>query len=154
MSSIKYQDFDDFAGIIISGAPILITEVEQRPYLELFSFLEDINIPVLGICFGHQMLGLIHGASGIKCTESREDIKVRFSEKSVIWQETGHFIFNEDHCEAIGLPNDFQLLASSNICDVEGMRHNNKPLYGVQFHPETSNANGIKLLINFCKSCQ
>ena len=54
--------FDSFSGIIVSGAPILLTRVDLKKYVELFRFIKTIDIPVLGICFGHQIIGLLYGS--------------------------------------------------------------------------------------------
>jgi len=48
---------DSFDGIIISGAPILITEEDMEPYLSQASWIKTTEKPVLGICFGHQLIG-------------------------------------------------------------------------------------------------
>ena len=55
-------------------------------------------------------------------------------------------------CEVKKLPRDFELIASSAHCKIEGMRHKTKTLYGVQFHPEAFAApyfHGRTLLENF-----
>ena len=46
----------DFDGVILSGAPILITEQNLSPYLERLNWIKSTEKPVLGICFGHQIL--------------------------------------------------------------------------------------------------
>ena len=58
------------------------------------------------------------------------------------------------YCEVKQLPPGFELLASSAHCRVEAMRHKQKPLYGVQFHPEAYEApflDGKRLLANFAR---
>ena len=62
-------------------------------------------------------------------------------------------LFNEDHEEHITLPEDFIQIASSELTEVEAMRHRAKPIYSVQFHPETSGDQGFKMLENFSKLC-
>jgi len=47
------------------------------------------------------------------------------------------------------------LLARSNICDIEAMRHQSKPLFGIQWHPEVSHTEkGMLLLQNFLEVCR
>ncbi|MEY3683114.1 MAG: hypothetical protein RLZZ289_1649, partial [Bacteroidota bacterium] len=59
---LKQTDLSPFEGIVISGAPILLTEIDPQPYLDTFRWILDENRPILGICFGHQIMGLLHGA--------------------------------------------------------------------------------------------
>jgi GMP synthase (glutamine-hydrolysing) len=54
-------------GIVFSGAPLLITEIDMSKYVEHVSWLKSFQKPILGICFGHQLLGLLYGAKGAKC---------------------------------------------------------------------------------------
>ena len=52
-------------------------------------------------------------------------------------------------------PRDFEILARSNVCDIEAMKHVHRPLYGVQWHPEVVHTeHGQKLLRNFIELCK
>jgi GMP synthase-like glutamine amidotransferase len=58
------------------------------------------------------------------------------------------------YCEVKRLPPNFKLLATSGHCRIEAMRHRERPLYGVQFHPEAFDApffHGRQLLRNFAR---
>lgn len=149
------QEFPEAKGIIISGAPLLITEIDMSKYLTATSWLKTVAIPVLGICFGHQILGLQYGATGSKIREDRDwqeieqmEIDVLFSRMPTVFQ------MMEDHCEVISIPQGFKLLASSDASINEGMRHKEKNLFGVQFHPEVSGNMGSILIENFIQICE
>ena len=149
-----WKDIITYKGIIISGAPILVTEIDTKPYLDKFQFLTTITIPVLGICFGHQILGMVWGASAARCKEARKSIEISLERNSKLFKGIGgNSIFNEDHCEMISLPKHFEQTATSDHCKIEGMQHLSKALFGVQFHPETSGKNGLQLLRNFLRIC-
>jgi len=137
--------------IILSGAPVLLTETSPEPFLEKFAFLKSIPVPVLGICFGHQLLGLLHGATVFKGKEVRNSIPVDILQPDPIFLgvKTGA-LFKEDHTEGISLPDGFVHLAKSADYQIEAMKHPFKSIYGVQFHPEVSFENGRQLLKNFC----
>ncbi len=153
--TIKLADITPFQTtehdkIIISGAPILLTQVDQAPYLEKFQFLKALKQPVLGVCFGHQILGLLHGARAFKCDEDRDWQNIQVHDHKELFKDFEPQVqMKQDHTECIDLPNDFICTASSVVCSVEAMRHAFKPFYGVQFHPEISEYWGAALIKNF-----
>lgn len=137
-------------GIIISGAPILITEVDVEPYLEKFDFLRSYKKPVLGICFGHQILGLLFNAEASKCVPSRTTEEItQINPSELLNQIPKKFPMSQDHCECISLPEGFIHVASSQTCLNEMMIHTQKPFIGVQFHPEVSAKYGAQFFENF-----
>jgi GMP synthase (glutamine-hydrolysing) len=142
-------------GIVISGAPILITEVDPAPYLTQLDWLKEIQIPVFGICFGHQILGLLHGASAARQREDRDWQEIEALEEHPLFSKLPTtFEMMEDHCESISVPAHFQLLATSDTCVNEAMYHKEKPLFGVQFHPEVSGNQGTLIIENFVDICR
>lgn len=141
-----------FSGIIFSGAPLLITEIDMEPYLLHVEWIKRFEKPILGICFGHQLLGLLHGSRGSRMREDRDwqEIEV-FVESPLFDKLPSVFEMMEDHCESISIATDFQLVASSDACVNESMQHISQPFYGVQFHPEVSGNFGQILIENFVK---
>ncbi len=141
-------------GVIISGAPILITEIDYTKHLEQLAFLKELEIPVLGICFGHQVLGLLHGALPSRQKEDRDWQTIESLEEHALFDKLPtEFEMMEDHCESISVPKDFRLLAVSDACVNEAMCHTSKQLIGVQFHPEVSGNQGTLLIENFVNIC-
>ncbi|MFT5582193.1 MAG: GMP synthase (glutamine-hydrolyzing) [Psychromonas sp.] len=145
---------DNFIGIILSGAPILVTEIDMEPYFEAFEWLKKPKNPILGICFGHQLIGILNGAFASKMKEDRDSQEIEFYSESILCKKMPQLVsMMEDHCEAISIPSGFKLLGSSDVCINEAMEHNEKPWYGVQFHPETSGNMGFLLIENFINHC-
>lgn len=156
LETMHEENWDKYSGIIISGAPILLTEEEDPSiYSKRFEFLKELKIPVLGICFGHQMLGMVHGALINRQKEDRDWQNIeQIGEEPLFDKLPTEFEMMEDHCECISVPKDFELIAVSDACINEAMRHKTKQLYGVQFHPEVSGNYGSLLFENFIKICQ
>jgi len=154
LDEIKDSEFKSFSGIIISGAPTLLTQINIEEYVNLFKFVKKVNVPILGICIGHQVIGLLYGSeiTAGKMIDKMEQIKI-VKEDDLFIDITDLALFREEHSEFISLPEQFILLAKSKSCDNEAMKHKNKSIYGVQFHPEMSNDNGRKLFRNFLQKC-
>lgn len=145
----------DALGFVISGAPILITEVDTEPYLKQFEWLKTETKPVLGICFGHQMMGLTFGALSNRQREDRDWQIIEVIADCPLFDKLPVEIeLMEDHCEAISIPKDFIHTAVSDATVNEGMMHQTLPLYGVQFHPEVSGNHGSIILENFVHICE
>jgi GMP synthase (glutamine-hydrolysing) len=150
---------DDLAlsadGVIFSGAPILLTEVDYDPYLRKIAWLDRFNKPILGICFGHQLIGLHYGASVSRQRDDRGNQVIAVLATNPLFDDLpDEFDMIEDHCESISVPAGFELSATSDMTVNEAMFHKNKPVFGVQFHPEVSGENGLILLKNFTKLVQ
>lgn len=148
------SDFKNVSGIIFSGSPTMFTETDPAPYFEKFDFIKAGNIPVLAICFGHQLLGLMHGAKIFRSEEVRTTIPIRVVKVDPLFEGLSpQTEMAEDHTEGITLPAEFIHLATSSTYTIESMRHPILPLWGVQFHPEVSGDNGKKLIGNFLRQC-
>jgi GMP synthase (glutamine-hydrolysing) len=157
--TVPFFDFDESniaaaTGIIISGAPILVTEEDMGSYITASEWIKTISIPLLGICFGHQLIGIHYGSIAKKMKEDREFQEIEIFEESKLFARLPRIIeMQEDHCEFISVPNGFKQLASSDHCFHEAMEHTEKPIYGIQFHPEVSGNHGNIIIENFLKIC-
>jgi GMP synthase (glutamine-hydrolysing) len=149
------EDLQKSSGIIFSGSPTFFTEVDHSPYFDHYDFVKEGTIPTLGICFGHQLMGLLHGSTIFRGEAIRETITISVVKEDKLFAGLGHETeMREDHTEGISLPPGFVHLARSSSYIVEGMRHPFLPLWGVQFHPEVSGENGKKLIANFLSFCK
>lgn len=149
------SDLNDASGVILSGAPILVTEVEMLPYVQKMQWLKTTDLPVLGICFGHQLIGILHGAFASMMKPDRDWQTIEAFESSPLLDRLPtEFQMMEDHCETISIPQGFDLIASSDACVNEMMQHKEKSLFGVQFHPEVSGNHGRVMIENFVKLCE
>jgi len=84
----------DSIGIVFSGAPILITEIDMSKYIEHVQWIKAYQKPILGICFGHQLLGLLYGAKSAKMREDRNWQEIEIIEESPLFNRVrNRFIF-------------------------------------------------------------
>jgi GMP synthase (glutamine-hydrolysing) len=148
------DDLQNITGLVISGAPILITEQNISAYLEKILWIKETKIPVLGICFGHQLIGITFGAYCARMREDRDWQTVEVFEECPLFEKLPtEFEVMEDHCETVSIPAGFKLIAASDVCVNEAMQHSTLPIFGVQFHPEVSGNFGRVIFDNFTRIC-
>ncbi len=143
-------------GIIFTGGPSVVTDA-NAPVVE--KELLEIGIPILGICYGCQVMGHLLGGTVEKATQKEYG-------KTKIQFDTGSQLFNGLNAENISWmshtyyvstpPKGFDIIASTDTCPVGAMANDDKKLYGVQFHPEVVHTpQGNDILNNFLyKICE
>ena len=103
--------------------------------------------PVLGICHGHQLFGVLYGSPLLRDEEGEDGAyTVDIEKESALFAGYKNKIKVEQHHNySIMLSEEFELLASSPRCLVQAMKHKVKQIYGVQFHAEKNH----RLIRNF-----
>jgi len=156
ITSFNDLESEGIDGLVLSGGtPRIGLEDDLGNSGEYF---EKAKFPILGICAGHQFMGRFFGG---KVTPSKipefgkielkilkqDELFDGVPEKSIVW------LSHND--EVSKLPNDFELLAESENCKNQAMKHRKKPFYGVQFHPEVEHTEyGEQIFKNFVKICE
>ncbi|MCL4104058.1 UNVERIFIED_CONTAM: hypothetical protein GTU68_034920 [Idotea baltica] len=141
-------------GIVLSGGPESVAESES-PRAPACVF--ELDIPVLGICYGMQTMaqqfgGKVEGSAtsefGYAQIRSLADGGLLHDIRDHVWMSHGD--------KVVELPQDFELIAETDSCPIAGMAHRNKPFYGIQFHPEvTHTLQGMRIFEHFClEICQ
>jgi GMP synthase (glutamine-hydrolysing) len=138
------------AGIILSGGPSAVFENgAPRPHKDIFS----LGIPVLGICYGHQVIAQMLGgkvAKGARREFGKEilavtdtkGIFVGLSHEETVWFSHGD--------QVAKLPVGFKVTASTGSCKHAAYADLARNIFGIQFHPEvTHTKHGKKMLENF-----
>jgi len=140
------------AGIILGGGP----SIERAG--NCFKYVKELDLPILGICLGHQIIAQAYGGEiGAAGIESYAKIEINIKDENDIFKGLGDImkVWASHKDEVKKLPDGFKILANSPICDIEAMKHEKKPLYGIQFHPEVYHTeNGPKLFENFYEVCK
>ncbi|AKB84283.1 GMP synthase subunit A [Methanococcoides methylutens] len=139
-------------GIILSGGP----SMERIGLCQ--EYVESIDRPILGICLGHQLIARTFGGqTGSGDLGGYAEIDVEVLEEDDILKGLGPrtSVWASHADEVIALPEGFLHLARSDVCEIEAMRHPDRPIYGVQWHPEVAHtAQGEELFMNFFEVCE
>ncbi len=141
-------------GVILSGGPMSVND-GNAPKLNKGIF--DLNVPILGICYGLQLMTHMHKPGSVAYAEKREFGRARISvikrndlfagipEESTVWMSHGDQI--------IQLPENFDIIARTENAPVAAVKDVTRPVYGVQFHPEVVHTEfGREILHNFVRN--
>ena len=148
----RVKDFNSIRGIILSGGPSTVTKEKfERVPIEIFSK----KIPILGICYGLQLIAKLYGGK-IKSSKRKREFGRAFIFKKRRSELTKNFFKNKSsvwmsHEDAVvKLPKNFQVIAYTKDSRLTIIENKKKKIYGVKFHPEiTHTDNGKKIFKNF-----
>ena len=148
----EIKEFEHIKGIIFSGGPSSVT---SKNYQTISKKIFDKNIPILGICYGLQLIAKLFGGK-IKPSRGTREFgrayltkknhsqltKNFFKKKTIVWMS------HED--AVVKLPKSFKTIASTKSSKLTIIENTQKKIYGVQFHPEvTHTENGKQIFKNF-----
>jgi GMP synthase (glutamine-hydrolysing) len=150
------EEYVDAKGIILSGGPKSTIAADAVPYdRRLFAT----EVPMLGLCYGHQLIALHFGGRVTKgktkeygqadVTLTQPDVLFTgLQKKQRVWMS---------HWDVVAkTPADFVTIGATADCPIAVMRHVSKPIWSCQFHLEVHHTtNGLRVLENFLfKICQ
>ncbi len=151
---VKNKDINkSIKGIILSGGPLNVYQIDRHSFDK--RIIEN-QIPILGICFGHQILSKLNGGK-VKHSKHREFglVDIKKKNKSILIQnffdkQNKNKVWMSHADQVSKLPKNFKVIASSSNSKFTIIENKKKNFYGVQFHPEvTHTKNGKKLIKNF-----
>ncbi|USG59596.1 aminodeoxychorismate/anthranilate synthase component II [Sneathiella marina] len=141
------------SGIVLSPGPCdpdragICLDLVKRAAVE--------NIPVLGVCLGHQTIGQVFGGKVVRADQLMhgKTSRIKHSGTSVFTGLPDDFIATRYHSLTIDpstIPNTLEITATTSDGVIMGLSHKDLPLHGVQFHPESiASEHGHALLQNF-----
>lgn len=136
-----------YKGIIFTGGPNSVYD-ETSPHFD--TEILDLGIPVLGICYGAQLLAFMAGGkvSGAK-DKSEYGNTILYSENHKLFegvpQKSNCFMNHTDYVSEV--PAGFTVIATTKNCPAAAFVNEEKGLYGVQFHPEVTHTEYGKTMI-------
>jgi GMP synthase (glutamine-hydrolysing) len=146
------KDLMDVDGLVLGGGP----SIEKAG--NSFIYLDELDVPVLGICLGLHIIakhfggevktGDVGGYAEVEIQLLKDDeLFSGFPESFTVWAS---------HADEVKrMPENFIHLAQSKICRFEAIRHPDRPVYGVQWHPEVYHSQyGEELYRNFIEICK
>ncbi len=172
---IQFRDLDegfhvmkDIDCVVISGSAARIVNPSHRNMFEgVINLIKTCNLPILGICYGHQLLSWAFGSKVSSLPQpvldqfekvrviNVDEIFAGFAKQETIPLSENHYDYVlKESLDQAGMV----LLADSASCEVEAIKHKSKPFYGVQFHPERINAKseshseGHRVIENFYRN--
>jgi len=150
------SELRDLDGLILSGGAARIGLSGELGNCAAFL---DLDVPVLGICAGHQFMARHYGG------DAREAPEPEFGAADITLVDGGGAIFAgtpetqtvwESHNDEVHvLPNGFRITASSPSCEIQGMENEVGTRFGLQFHPEVNDSEyGREMFENFIRVCK
>lgn len=154
------EDLSQVKGVILSGSPFSVRD-EKSPIPDLTNIRK--KFPLLGVCYGAQFLAQSNGGEVLP-SKIREYGRANLgfidydsllmkgmSHNSQVWMSHGDTILN--------LPQDFNIITSTESVKVAGFKVDNEDTYGIQFHPEVYHTTEGSILlnnfvVNICKCSQ
>ena len=143
-------DFEGARGIIISGGPASVVE-PTSPRVDRAIY--DLGLPILGICYGHQLLAKdLGGRVSPGVTKEYGHSSVHTEESPLfrgiprrdftVWMSHGDTV--------VDTPPGFETIGETDDCKVAAMQHPDRRLFGLQFHPEVVHTEfGTEIYRNF-----
>ena len=148
----RINNFDKFKGIILSGGPSTVT---KQKFQSIPKIIFSKNIPILGICYGLQLIAKLFGGK-IKSSKKRREFgrAIIFRKKKSLllknFFRSNQSVWMSHEDAVVKLPKNFVVTAYTKDSKLTAIENKNKKLYGVQFHPEVTHTdNGKQIFKNF-----
>jgi para-aminobenzoate synthetase component 2 len=155
--AVKSRDVDGYDGVLISPGPGAPEQAGMS--VELVGVCEDKGVPLLGVCLGHQAIAVAHGATVSRAPEllHGKTSEVVHEHAGVLHLLPSPFTVTRYHSLAVEedtLPAELDVTGRTPGGVVMALRHRDKPVEGVQFHPESVlTQGGHTLLASWLAQC-
>ncbi len=144
--------YKDISHLIVSPGPGKPEDAGKS--IEIIKEAKN-HIPILGVCLGHQAIIEAFGGKIIKCSEIKHGkiSQISYTESIIFKNLDDPFEATRYHslcADPLSLPKSLRVTAKTETNTIMAVEHIFKPVYGVQFHPESiATVDGFKILNNF-----
>lgn len=151
--------YPELSGIVISPGPCTPTEAGNSLALITANSKRDKTFPLLGVCLGHQAIAQSFGGNIIRAPQPIHGkvSEIFHNQENIFRNIPSPFIATRYHSllvEEKTFPSELSITARTNDGLIMALAHRTKPIFGVQFHPESiASTNGHNLLKNFLGYC-
>ena len=147
----------DADGIVLSGGALSL-EGTDAPLGRVGEWIDDVTVPVLAICVGHQFLGRYFGGRVARGAPEfgSVDLTVDRPDDRLFAGLPAHLrVWASHNDQVVDAPPGWSVLAHSAACQVEAMSCPDRPIWGVQFHPEVEHTEGGREIFrHFLDACR
>ena len=149
----KIKDFDTIKGIILSGGPSTVTK-KKFPSIPKEILLK--KIPILGICYGLQLIAKLFGGTIKSSKKKREFGRVILYQKNNsqltkdFFKVKNQSVWMSHQDVVVKIPKSFKVVASTLDSKLTVIENSSKKIYGIQFHPEVTHTSyGKQIFKNY-----
>lgn len=149
-SNASVKELKGSRGIILSGGP---ASVHDKTAIGYDKKIFDLNVPVLGLCYGHQLITQ-HFGGKVKPGKTKEygyaKLRLKGASKLLKGLTSNRRVWMSHGDSVTDVPSDFVVTGKTIDCPVASMADEKHQLYGLQFHPEVAHTQeGMQILKNF-----
>lgn len=133
------NNYNKYDAIVLSGGQKYAVHINPEAYEKELELIKNFNKPILGICLGFQLINYAFGEKLKKFEKKRiGEFQIKIISKNKIFNSmTKTLKVSESHRWFVEKTNFLKTIATSEKC-IEAVKHPNKEIYGVQFHPESN----------------
>ncbi len=144
-------DTENLKGFILSGGP---DSVYDDTSMQITKDILTLQVPILGICYGMQLLAQLSGGEVTKAQVPEFGLTDIFFEQHPLFENMPQMKVWMNHNDRVcTLPTTAKIIARTEDCEIAGFADETHKQYGVQFHPEVMhNVKEMKIFENFCRN--
>ena len=140
LKGVSAEKFESYDAVALSGSPDMMTSPKTvSKFQPEGDAVLDSKVPILGVCFGHQLIAHAFGGKVVKDKQGvKEMVETTVLKEDPLFEGLPRsLMLMESRYEVVkSPPTSFSLLARSATSRIAAMKHPSRLLYGVQFHPE------------------